>query len=151
MSDQLKRRRQRKILDKVSDTIDGWDNANAKITEARQRAEKAEAEIERLRELITERDGIECAKHDGLVRIAVKERREAEERAARYGKALEFYANTDNWDETEDPVITSRDPLGSTPYFHIVFIGQDERWPGHPSSAAIEALEPPNKGETHEQ
>jgi len=92
MTDQFNRAKRRHILNKVSDAIDKWDNANAKITEARQRAEKAEAEIERLRELITECDGIECTKHDGLVRIAVKERREAEERAARYGRALEFYA-----------------------------------------------------------
>lgn len=118
--------------------------------EAIERAEKAEREVERLGKIVTECDGIECVKHDGLVRVAVKERKEAEERAARYGRALQFYANTENWDETEDPVITSRDPLGSTPYFHIVFLGKDDRWPGHPSSAAIEALEPPTKGETHE-
>lgn len=151
MSDQFSRAKRRKILDKVSDTIDKWDDANAKIIEARERAEKAEREVERLSKIVIECDGIECVKHDGLVRIAVKERQEAEERAARYGKALEFYANTDNWDETEDPVITSRDPLGSTPKFHIVFLGQDERWPGHPSSAAIETLEPSKKGEAHDR
>jgi uncharacterized protein YydD (DUF2326 family) len=52
-------------------------------------------EIERLRELITECDGIECAKHDVLVRTAVKEE-------TRLRNALAFYANPENWRFTHD-------------------------------------------------
>jgi tRNA(Ile)-lysidine synthase TilS/MesJ len=95
MSEQFSRAKRRKILNKMSDTIDKWDNANAKITEAVERAEKAEKEIERLREIITECDGIECVKHDALVRTAVKEQ-------ARLRKALAFYGNPENWRFTHD-------------------------------------------------
>jgi hypothetical protein len=133
MSDQLSRRRGRKILDRVSKTIDPWDKATDQISNLKERAEMAEAQLIKAKERA----------RDGRARAMAK--------INRLREALKFYANTDNWDETEDPVITSRDPLGSTPFFHIVFLGQDERWPGHPSSAAIEALEPPAKGESHEQ
>jgi hypothetical protein len=54
-----------------------FNEAYARVVQERdslkKRAEKAEKEIERLREIITECDGIECVKHDVLVRTAVKE------------------------------------------------------------------------------
>jgi DNA gyrase/topoisomerase IV subunit A len=61
----------------------------------KKRAEKAEAESARLRELITEHDGIECAKHDVLVRAAIKEE-------TRLRTALAFYGNPENWRFTHD-------------------------------------------------
>jgi hypothetical protein len=124
-----------RAIKEVSEMRRIFNEAHARVVRERdsfkQRAEKAEAQ------LIEAKGRAE----DG--------RRRAMTKINRLREALKFYANTDNWDETEDPVITSRDPLGSTPFFHIVFLGQDERWPGHPSSAAIEALEPPK--ENHEQ
>ena len=54
MSDQLKRRRQRKILDQVSKTIDPWDKATDQISSLKQRAEMAEKEVDRLRQEIAD-------------------------------------------------------------------------------------------------
>lgn len=54
------------------------------------RAEKAEREVERLQELVTEHDGVECTKHDVLVKIAVA-------RAATLETALREYADRTNW------------------------------------------------------
>ncbi len=74
--------------------------------------------------------------------------KEAEARADRLRAALEavegalkFYANPNHWDETDDAVILAGEPLGTEGRIFIVFNGQDERWPGHPHSAAQEALD----------
>lgn len=85
-----------------------------------QRAEKAEREVERLGEIVTECDGVECVKHDSLVRIAIEragkaERELAEQKEwAKTGRlhkmkkitklrdALKLYGNPDNWRFTHD-------------------------------------------------
>ncbi len=52
-------------------------------------------EVERLGEIVTECDGVECVKHDAIVRGAMKERDEAEARAEAAEKAmLELTAET---------------------------------------------------------
>jgi hypothetical protein len=60
------------------------------------------AEVDELAELITEHDGIECIKHEALVRIIAKEAKEVYWIGVRYRNALKFYGNPNNWRFTHD-------------------------------------------------
>ncbi len=51
------------------------------IEDCDNRIAELEAEVERLGNIVTECDGVECIKHDAIVRGAMKERDEAEARA----------------------------------------------------------------------
>src|SRR5262245_23299288 len=69
---------QRIRADAVLDAVD-WQRL---IGQAEARADEAEKEIERLGAIVTECDGVECIKHDPLVRYAIEQQVAAENREA---------------------------------------------------------------------
>lgn len=81
--------------DQALDSCFSW-SERAKTAEAR--ADAAEKEVERLGEIITECDGVECVKHDTLVCGMLETRLAAESAAQRYRAALETIVYTRNAD-----------------------------------------------------
>ncbi len=71
------------LIETIEDATEG---AEAAI----QRAEAAEKEVERLGEIVTECDGVECTKHDVLLRVAIQLRKQAEAQLAEANDAKEI-------------------------------------------------------------
>jgi len=102
MSDQLKRRRQRKILDQVSKTIDPWDKATDQISSLKERAEMAEKEVERLRQEIADLKEFAYGRAPKIaIEEANKQIKPLKEEIERLRLELGYIANAQRWSFTD--------------------------------------------------